>query len=391
MIVTRHAWIIASILGAACTAPALAAGAAQAVAPLQIFVTEPLEGAPLPDKLVQLMLPFQDGKNCEKKDFFPKASLTRLDLNDKPSFPLFEPDVDALIKESQTTIQGLFKKTPDIKVIQDKAREHLAKLVIAPEWSQAGSRKSDAVADLGEVVVGSAVLLLMGDSDQKVANVAKTLKGKFAGLVVEAPRDTEAARALMAKALCRDNAAGKSVAVYFVGKKTIALASAKPQGSSSTTSPVAAPQDAVRHFDRAMTFIAQARQNATQAAANYKSAIDELSEAVKLSPEYVDALYNRAVAYMQVKKYNLARDDLLAALKLAPDNPLVHYNLMAWYSLQNQIDLALKELDKTLELGFKEFDALRKDADLKNLRKDGEFRKICEKHKVFLKTIGDRQ
>ena len=46
--------------------------------------------------------------------------------------------------------------------------------------------------------------------------------------------------------------------------------------------------------------------------------------------------------------------------------------------------LALDEIDAALAKGFSDYDALRRDPDLENLRRSPEFRKVLEKHKVFI-------
>jgi uncharacterized protein (UPF0333 family) len=105
---------------------------------------------------------------------------------------------------------------------------------------------------------------------------------------------------------------------------------------------------------------------------DYGNAIKEFTAAIDKFPDYSSAYANRAVAYMQQKKFNLAADDLKKALELTPQDPNVYYNLTALYSLQKQLDLALGALDKGLEYGFNNYDSLRKDPDLKNLRKHPE-------------------
>ena len=92
---------------------------------------------------------------------------------------------------------------------------------------------------------------------------------------------------------------------------------------------------------------------------------------------------------MQQKKFNKALEDLKKGAELKPKDPIIHYNLAALYSLQNQLDLALDELDEALENGFNNYDALKptgakSDPDPKNLRHDPEFKKVLEKHKVFI-------
>jgi tetratricopeptide (TPR) repeat protein len=118
---------------------------------------------------------------------------------------------------------------------------------------------------------------------------------------------------------------------------------------------------------------------------DYGNAIMEFTAAIDKFPNYAIAYSNRAVAYMQQKKFNLAADDLKKASELSPTDPNIYYNLAALYSLEKKLDLSLRALDKALELGFNNYDSLRRDPDLKNLRKDAEYRHVLEKHKVFLK------
>lgn len=118
---------------------------------------------------------------------------------------------------------------------------------------------------------------------------------------------------------------------------------------------------------------------------DYENAIKELTLAIEKYPEYAEAYSNRAVAYIQKQMFNKALSDLTKATDIDPQNAMVHYNLAALQSIQKQYDLALDSLDKALEFGFKEYEILRKDPDLKNLRGHSDYRIVLEKHKVFLK------
>lgn len=147
--------------------------------------------------------------------------------------------------------------------------------------------------------------------------------------------------------------------------------------------------EAKQHLQQGMTYAALAQGNPKTASENYENASMEFSRAIELYPGYAEAYSNRGVAYMQQKKFNKALEDLKKAAELKPEDPIIHYNLAALYSLQNQLDLALEELDKALKYGFNNYDALKpsgpnSDPDLKNLRKHEEFRKVLEKHKVFI-------
>ncbi len=117
---------------------------------------------------------------------------------------------------------------------------------------------------------------------------------------------------------------------------------------------------------------------------DWDNAIKEFTLAIQKFPNYDVAYSNRAVAYMQQKKFNKAMDDLKEGVRINPKNATLHYNFVALYSLQNQLDRSLDSLDRCLELGFNDYDALRTDLDLNNVRRHPEFRKILEKHKVFI-------
>lgn len=117
---------------------------------------------------------------------------------------------------------------------------------------------------------------------------------------------------------------------------------------------------------------------------NIENAINEFSLAIQKDPGYADAYSHRAVAYMQQKKFNKAQEDLKQAKELAPQSAAIRYNFASLHSLKGDVDLALDEIDAALSRGFSDYDALRKDTDLDNVRQHPEFRKILEKHKVFI-------
>lgn len=147
------------------------------------------------------------------------------------------------------------------------------------------------------------------------------------------------------------------------------------KGSTDSAAQTAIPTEAKLNMQQGMNYLKSH---------DYDNAIKEFTVAIQKHPAYDVAYSNRAVAYMQQKKFNKAMDDLKKAEEINPNNSTVHYNFMALYSLQHQLDRALDSLDRALELGFNNYDALRTDPDLVNVRKHPEFRKILEKHKVFI-------
>ncbi len=152
----------------------------------------------------------------------------------------------------------------------------------------------------------------------------------------------------------------------------------KPAGPSLETQ---------QHVKQGMVFVSLAKQNPKNRSENIRNALVEFDAAVKQEETegrcFATAYMNRGIAYWQDKKLNLAEKDLLRASECDAKNPVIFYNLTAYYSAVNKSDLALEPLNQALELGFKDCDILRNDSDLKNLRKQADFRRILEQHQLF--------
>ena len=89
---------------------------------------------------------------------------------------------------------------------------------------------------------------------------------------------------------------------------------------------------------------------------------------VRRDPNYVEALQILGDHYTQRGRISegLKVDERLA--RLEPSNPMVFYNLACSYSLSGEMDHAVDALEKALQLGYRDFDWLARDPDLKKLR-----------------------
>jgi len=96
-------------------------------------------------------------------------------------------------------------------------------------------------------------------------------------------------------------------------------------------------------------------------------------------PTYVDALQLLGDHYTQRGRYldGLKVDERLA--RLEPRNALVFYNLACSYSLTSQFDLAAAALENAIQLGYRDFNWLAKDPDLRKLRQQPVYRDIQAK------------
>lgn len=142
---------------------------------------------------------------------------------------------------------------------------------------------------------------------------------------------------------------------------------------SGSKEPEVIPQEALRHVQQGLGHV-RSRE--------YDSAVGEYTKAIEQYPRYVMAYNDRAAVYARQTKFDKAKNDLTNALAIDPHNPVTYYNTAALYALQKQSSLSLEYLEKSLVLGFKDYDLLHADPDLNNIRKIPEFRKILERHGV---------
>ena len=99
---------------------------------------------------------------------------------------------------------------------------------------------------------------------------------------------------------------------------------------------------------------------------------------VRRDPGYVEALQILGDTYTKRGRYNegLQVDERLA--KLNPDDALVFYNLACSYSLTDQFDQAAAALHQAFKLGYRDFNWLAKDPDLRKFRKQPSYQEIAE-------------
>ncbi|HLD50067.1 MAG TPA: hypothetical protein VJC08_02600 [bacterium] len=96
---------------------------------------------------------------------------------------------------------------------------------------------------------------------------------------------------------------------------------------------------------------------------------------IKSSPHYIEALIPLAEAYTRKGLYRkgLEIDKRLAAL--CGDDPVVFYNLACSRALVGHNKEAMAALKQAVKLGYRDFNHLLKDPDLKSLNANPAFKK----------------
>jgi tetratricopeptide (TPR) repeat protein len=97
---------------------------------------------------------------------------------------------------------------------------------------------------------------------------------------------------------------------------------------------------------------------------------------VRRDPQYIEALQILGDLYAQRGKHqhSLKVDQQLS--RLQPRNPIVFYNLACSYSLNSEFDQAAVALEKALAFGYRDFNWLARDPDLRQFRRHPLYRAI---------------
>jgi len=109
-------------------------------------------------------------------------------------------------------------------------------------------------------------------------------------------------------------------------------------------------------------------------------AIRHYHKAILIKPAFVQALSNLAVAYTTKGKYDEAISWYNKIIDLRPDGAGAYYNMACIYSTKNKIEESIDCLKKAIENGFKDWDLLKTDKDLENIRSSSFFKELLKNH-----------
>jgi len=168
-------------------------------------------------------------------------------------------------------------------------------------------------------------------------------------------------------------------------------------------------EDARKYYERAIKLrpeYAEAINNlgtVYYARKSYRRSITQYKKALRITPESASILSNLGTSYFARKNYELAFTTYQAALKLDPDvfehrstmgillqertvdeRAKFHYYLARTYAKAGDVEHTLIYVRKALEEGFKEPDKFKKDPEFQIVRDNPEFQLILSaEHKVL--------
>ena len=114
-----------------------------------------------------------------------------------------------------------------------------------------------------------------------------------------------------------------------------------------------------------------------------------LERVLERDPDNMEVLAALAETYTRMRRYRrgLELDKRLVAHD--PRDPLFRYNLACSFSLTGDLDAAVESLRVAFELGYRDFEHLRHDADLRRLRRDGRYEAVRQRMDQLGRQAGD--
>ena len=106
--------------------------------------------------------------------------------------------------------------------------------------------------------------------------------------------------------------------------------------------------------------------------------ISFFEQLVKEKPNYIDALIPLAEAYTKSGLYDKGLQIDRRLVKLRKRDPIVHYNLACSLALVGEKEKAIEILERAIELGYSDFEHLKRDSDLKSLHGDLKFQSLLK-------------
>jgi len=113
---------------------------------------------------------------------------------------------------------------------------------------------------------------------------------------------------------------------------------------------------------------------------DFEKSIYQYQQALSIQPDAVPVLNNLAIVYMAKRDYEKAASVFGRIADLQPDNASVYYNIACIYSLQNRTKESMDSLMMAIEKGYDNWDHIKADKDLKNIRSSLYYKEIMSNY-----------
>lgn len=100
----------------------------------------------------------------------------------------------------------------------------------------------------------------------------------------------------------------------------------------------------------------------------YDEAAESYSRALSVQPEFMQAMFGLVIVSTERKEYAQALQMLQSMKDIQPDNADIYYNISCLYAKQNMVDQSVDWLKQSIDKGFRNWELIRNDPDLRNIR-----------------------
>jgi tetratricopeptide (TPR) repeat protein len=112
--------------------------------------------------------------------------------------------------------------------------------------------------------------------------------------------------------------------------------------------------------------------------------IEFLERVLERDPYFVEAIRVQGNNLAAKGQYARALQLDRRLVRLVPDDAIAWYNLACTYAVLGMIDPAFSALQRSLEVGYRFFERLRQDPDLKTLRRDPRFLRLLRRFEFLV-------
>jgi tetratricopeptide (TPR) repeat protein len=116
--------------------------------------------------------------------------------------------------------------------------------------------------------------------------------------------------------------------------------------------------------------------NLYKAEGKFDDAADAYQKALHIQPGHTDAINNLATVYLMKGNHDKALPLYMKMIDLEPDNFVAYYNLACMYAIQNKVDESINWLKQSVKNGFSDWDVLKNDKDLDNIKDTSYFKSL---------------
>ena len=140
--------------------------------------------------------------------------------------------------------------------------------------------------------------------------------------------------------------------------------------------------EAIKHYTEALRIrpdFAETRGNLKKLSAilnKIDEAVKILQGLVKVNPEDPRLYYDLGTLYYKKGEFDKAIYQYQKSLSIQPDNPSTYYNIACMHSIQNRVEKSIDFLKKAIEKGYDNWDHIRNNRDLENVRGSSQYKKL---------------